>query len=407
MLVGLLALRADDRNRPTPSGPAASSPMSVQHRGVAPPPRHRSPPRARPHGQSLGSAAIAAARANGRPPQFVVASFDGAADRGRYLRWRRVARRSGARFTFFVSGVYLLEPSRRDLYDAPGRGRGQSDIGFANGAGAAAPRQNVVDVLTQIRHAHWEGHEIGTHYNGHFCGPSGIDTWDAADWGSEIDQARALLVHASTNNRLRPAIRMPFGARAIVGGRTPCLEGDKDVLYPVLRRKGFRYDASRAADAGDWPRRITGIWSFPLPLIPLQGHRYRVLAMDYNFYVNQSGARRASRASAAAYEHRVYASYMRYFRSTYRGNRAPISIGNHFAGWNHGAYENALERFLVSVCRRPEVACVPYRRAADWLDARAARQARDDAPSGASLAGASGSTAGPSRTLPSIANREP
>ena len=134
--------------------------------------------------------------------------------------------------------------------------------------------------------------------------------------------------------------------------------------------------------------------------------------MDYNFYVNQSGAHRAAPAKAAVYADRAYASYMRYFRATYRGNRAPISIGNHFAGWNHGAYENALERFLVSVCNRPEVACVSYRRLADWLDARTASQGAGDASdeaasASASVAAASGSTAGPSMTLPSIAKREP
>ncbi len=39
------------------------------------------------------------------------------------------------------------------------------------------------------------GHEIGTHYNGHFCAgaePSGKD-WNTADWNSELDQFMTFL----------------------------------------------------------------------------------------------------------------------------------------------------------------------------------------------------------------------
>ena len=48
-----------------------------------------------------------------RPPQFVVVSFDGAGGDRLWPYWRSVARRSHAHFTFFVSGVYLLDEARR------------------------------------------------------------------------------------------------------------------------------------------------------------------------------------------------------------------------------------------------------------------------------------------------------
>src|SRR5439155_18309530 len=44
-----------------------------------------------------------------RPPQFVVVSFDGSGGDRLWPHWRSVARRAHARFTFFVSGVYLLD----------------------------------------------------------------------------------------------------------------------------------------------------------------------------------------------------------------------------------------------------------------------------------------------------------
>src|SRR5438128_5751401 len=44
-----------------------------------------------------------------RPLQFVVVSFDGSGGARMWGYWRAVARRAHAHFTFFVSGVYLLD----------------------------------------------------------------------------------------------------------------------------------------------------------------------------------------------------------------------------------------------------------------------------------------------------------
>src|SRR5437016_1686490 len=70
-------------------------------------------------------------RAHRRPPQFLVVSFDGSGGTELWPYWRLVARRAHARFTFFVSGVYLLDEARRTLYRPPEHRPGHSDIGFA------------------------------------------------------------------------------------------------------------------------------------------------------------------------------------------------------------------------------------------------------------------------------------
>ena len=62
-------------------------------------------------------------------------------------------------------------------------------------------------------------------------------------------------------------------------------------------------------------------------------------------------------------------SYLAYFRASYEGDRAPLSIGHHFADWNDGAYREALRRFVLEACPMPEVRCVSYAELADWLDA--------------------------------------
>src|SRR6266480_8139431 len=66
-----------------------------------------------------------------RPPQFVVVSFDGSGGVRLWPYWRAVARRAGARFTFFVSGVYLVPDTKRLRYRPPRHSPGSSDIGFA------------------------------------------------------------------------------------------------------------------------------------------------------------------------------------------------------------------------------------------------------------------------------------
>jgi hypothetical protein len=305
-----------------------------------------------------------------RPPQFLVVSFDGSGGVRLWPYWRSVARRAHAHFTFFVSGVYLLDENRRNLYRPPRHEPGTSDIWFARPDGGLSAREVVRGTLEQIAAAYREGNEIGTHYNGHFCAPfsRSVGEWTAADWRRELDEFDDLLFDASANNRLDPPVRLPFGASEIVGGRTPCLQGNLRILYRVLAARGFRYDASQIAPLGAWPRRELGIWSFPLLEIPFVGHTFRVVSMDYNFLANQVGE------DPAAAEREAYLSLWRAFRTSYFGNRAPLSFANHFETWNRWAYDHALTRVVLRACRLPEVRCVSFRELVDWLDARLYRR---------------------------------
>ena len=79
------------------------------------------------------------------------------------------------------------------------------------------------------------------------------------------------------------------------------------------------------------------------------------LSMDYNFLVAHFGAGIAPRRSEMARE-QMLQTYLHYFKTKYSGNRAPLHIGHHFAGYAGGAYNTALKTFARAVCGLPEVA---------------------------------------------------
>lgn len=308
----------------------------------------------------------------GRPPQFVVVSFDGSADDDLLTHWRHLATATGARFTFFLSGTYLLLRANAARYQAPRHGAGVSDIGFFPVPHGMDPAEELTALVRHLGDAYLEGHEVGTHYNGHFCGRSlrAVGAWGAEDWRSELDQFDSFLDDVGANNGLA-GLRFPFASATVIGGRTPCLEGDFTILYPELAGRGFRYDASASAIEGTWPTRRLGLWSFPLHAIPLAGRRMRVLSMDYNLYFNQTGARPAPADQVPAIRAQALKTYRDYFAASYTGSRAPISIGHHFTRWNGGAYVDALTTLVTEMATTPEVQLVTYRTLCDWLDARA------------------------------------
>jgi peptidoglycan/xylan/chitin deacetylase (PgdA/CDA1 family) len=299
-----------------------------------------------------------------KPPQFVVVSFDGSGGIRLWPYWRAVARRAHAHFTFFVSGVYLLPEEQRRRYHAPRHSRGVSDIWFARADRGFSAAQVVRRTRAEISGAYREGHEIGTHFNGHFCEPypGNVDEWNARDWSRELDQFDRLLFRVPT--------ALPFGPGEIVGERTPCLQGRLPVLYRVLARRGFRYDASALAPLGSWPRRRLGLWRVPLLEVPFPGHTFRVVSMDYNLFANQTGGVSGPASLEPEIERETYRTLRQAFRASYHGNRAPFVYGSHFETWNHWAYDRALTRFLIETCRLPAVRCVSNRELVDWLDAQ-------------------------------------
>ncbi|MGI9116427.1 MAG: hypothetical protein ACR2JV_02180, partial [Gaiellales bacterium] len=146
-------------------------------------------------------AAIDRAMAHGRPPQFLVSSFDGAADIDMYRIWLPLAQRLGARFTFFVSGIYMLLPQYKDAYQPPHKPVGFSNLGgYAELAGSKGALQNLRDNWEAFNVARMMGNEIGSHYVSHICDES--NTWTTSDWVSESSQWERLMLDVSAVNHL-------------------------------------------------------------------------------------------------------------------------------------------------------------------------------------------------------------
>jgi hypothetical protein len=303
-----------------------------------------------------------------RPPQFVLVSFDGAADQAILDRWTAVSKKAPAHMSFFLSMVYMLGKEKRELYQGPRHNPGESNIGFAPTGAMPLPEWMSMTVKG-LQDAQRQGHELAMHFGGHWCGASGVRSWNGDDWRSDLEASEALGANVDANNALSPAVGSPFLSKP-VGARTPCLEGNQNLLEPVLGEKGYRYNASKSRNLNEWPTSPNGVWQYGFPSIAIAGNKLALLAVDYSINYNLvANHGEASVKRAAEIEPLVYDGYINAFDTVYYGNRAPLELSNHFTNMSHGAYNNAVEKFVLNVCAKPEVHCVSYREATDWMDA--------------------------------------
>ncbi|MGD9912568.1 MAG: polysaccharide deacetylase [Rhizobiaceae bacterium] len=291
-----------------------------------------------------------------KPPrtQYVIISFDGAGPVAQWERSRALAARAGAKFTYFLSCVYLVAPEEKKIYTAPGHKPGRSNIGFAHNAAEIEPR------LAEIWAARGEGHDIASHGCGHYDGKD----WTKSDWVQEFDSFKTLLATAYERHAFagEPEGWRDFAAHGIRGFRAPYLSTG-DGLYEALAEEGFAYDASGVSRGPAMPSDEGGVVRFALPQIPEGPKNRRVIAMDYNLFVRHSGGFEQSDAEGV-FEQRSVDAFKAAFDKQYRGERIPLEVGFHFTLMNHGAYWRALERFAGEACVKPGVVCTSY---ADYL----------------------------------------
>ncbi|HKJ12903.1 MAG TPA: polysaccharide deacetylase [Ornithinimicrobium sp.] len=302
-----------------------------------------------------------------KPPQFVIFSFDGGAGHTNWQRFLDAAEVHDARFTTFLTGLYLLgdRAEEKAVYDGPGHAPGVASIGYGG------PRPQILTQVDDLNEAYSRGHEIGTHYNGHFCAghePSG-DDWTTADWDSELEQFFAMMRGWKQMNGYPDDVddlRVP--PEAVRGGRTPCLEGQWDELVPAWKAHGLTYDSSIPSPSPgiSWPERKDGIWEFAMPFAysPAFG---MTTVMDYNFWVSYNGGV-SQPETAPEVRAKVRETYDYLFEQTYDGNRAPLLVAGHFNRWNGDSFNPPTADFMKEVCGEPDTYCATYQDVIAWME---------------------------------------
>ncbi len=303
-------------------------------------------------------------------PQYVVFSFDGSRSLSMWEDTRRFAHEMIAagkplHFTYFVSGVYFLSAEFRAAYQAPHEPAGKSLIGFAES------KKDVDRRIAEINAAVDEGHEIGSHLNGHFNGV----LWSREDWTKEFSVFNNLLFdiqknnHSSEEQGIKNALHLT--PTDVVGFRAPEL-GKNAGLWEVLHDFHFQYDASGVGKPDVWPTKdANGVWRFSLSSIKVPDAKYHTLSMDYNFYLAQSGGRDLAKKGTPEWRKmydEMHGAYRAYFNQNYVGSRAPVIIGHHFSLWNDGVYWEVMKDFAREVCGKPEVRCGSFKELVAYLE---------------------------------------
>jgi hypothetical protein len=302
-----------------------------------------------------------------KAPQFIIFSFDGAGSHQRWNEFMDAAAESNSRFTGFLSGIYLLGDTAKNAgaYTGPGHPTGKASIGYGG------PESEIVTEVNDLNLAYSRGHEIGTHYNGHFCddNPPGGNQWNTADWTNELDQFFTFMTDWKTLNGYTDAPDLTVPTDAIKGGRTPCLTGSLETLIPAWKAHNMTYDSSMPAPRNGifWPERVDGIWEFYMPQVYSPGFEGMTTAMDYNFWAKFNGGKEEP-DTAPELREIVKGTYEFMYDQAYNGNRAPILIANHFNKWNGDSFNPPAMDFMKEKCSQPDTYCATYQDVIAWME---------------------------------------
>lgn len=299
-------------------------------------------------------------------PQYVLMAFDGSKSIQSWkdiLNFSQEMKNEGinVHFTFFINAVYFLSYLTKQNYISPEGKVAGSVIGFSDST------QEIADRIVEVNRAIRDGHEIGSHTAGHNDGSK----WSVDEWTKEFDSFNYIL---SNIQKLNPKLvlkeDLQINPNDIVGFRAPNL-GVNSNLYSVLYAKKFLYDCSQISKPFAWPfKDIQGLWHIPLGMVKNK-HGGSILAMDYNWWYYQTGARDLLKKGTKEWDaakKEVVDAYEQNFDSHYNGNRSPISIGHHFSMWNDGVYWEALKDFARYACSKKNVRCVSHKEFVEAMD---------------------------------------
>ncbi len=300
--------------------------------------------------------------------QYILMAFDGSKSIQSWkdiLNFSQEMKNSGTdvHFTFFINAVYFLSYGTKQNYISPSGKVAGSAIGFSDS------RQDIADRIVEVNQAISDGHEIGSHTAGHNDGSK----WSVNEWTKEFDSFNYILSNIQKLNPLMILKQdLQLNLNDVVGFRAPNLGIDNN-LYTVLYSKKFLYDCSQIALPFTWPfKDAQNLWHIPLGTVKNKNGG-TVLAMDYNWWYYQTGAKDLLRKGTQSWEaakKEVFDAYKQDFDAHYNGNRSPISIGHHFSMWNDGVYWEALKDFARYACTQKDVRCVSHKEFVNAMEGR-------------------------------------
>lgn len=216
------------------------------------------------------------------PPQFILFSFDGFGVSENWDMFLHTANKSEARFTALMTGVYFLTDKNKTHYQGPGYKPDESSLAFGG------TENEVIEQVEYLNRTWYDGHEMGTHYVGHFCAGTknpGKD-WSTAEWNHELDQFFKLMSDWKQINDITDAPDLAFGTEVVEGGRTLCLEGGMGEPFPALGAHDMTWDSSKPERQPGiyWPIKVGSIWEFPVPYTWSPPLQHRQTAQDYNYW---------------------------------------------------------------------------------------------------------------------------
>jgi hypothetical protein len=299
-------------------------------------------------------------------PEYVLVSFDGSrsVDIWRKIRELKASLKSenkSMNVTHFMNAAYYLTGEAENLYQAPGQERGKSNIGFSENFEQMKLR------IGELNLAIADGDEIAVHTVGHFSGLH----WSKEDWLQELNSFNSILLGL---DKIYPGKDLPkinLKPSDIVGFRAPYLDHDQHLYEALHELPGYRYDSTEVAVHSDaWPTKDAhSLWHIPLGTMYRDGRN--VLAMDYNWYAQDSKAVdslvKGTPEWQADYD-KTLAGLRAYFKQNYESTRAPVLVGYHFEGWNDGVYWEVLKTFVRETCGKPEVRCGTFKELVDYME---------------------------------------
>jgi peptidoglycan/xylan/chitin deacetylase (PgdA/CDA1 family) len=283
--------------------------------------------------------------------QYVCVAFDGAGMSPFWEESLSMAKKHNATFTYFVSGVFLLSPQSK--FPERHSKTYQGPEGSLSKIGWGTSDTEINQLISYLKKAQQEGHEIGSHAMGHLHGSK----WSEAQWDQELNAFQRVWLDV-----------LKFPTANLHGFRSPYLEKNP-AMYRSLKKLGYVYDTSATARMDTWPtRNAMGVWVFPLAEIPIADTKGRTISMDYNFLFYDVRRPKRLKETRAIRKNRILQSYRNYFYHNYHGSRAPVHIGHHFQNWSGNIYQEALWEFIAEISKLPEVKLVSYRELAQILE---------------------------------------